>query len=599
MIQQIVDENGTLRHIILSALNSSGNSFSNSTYGTTTGSSQPQTTATVAAAAVSGTQYCCCCNNTCSTTQCSITTPNVISSQHLVGQTPISLPLSQTYVRHRRSNRHYSANTSNKRTNYTNSGNTNNASYYSSTSPKVNSPSRYGSSKLDNLKSTTSNHFNRYLGHDVTRPPTTTLYATATATTAAAAAKSELYNNKAYETFSCNSSNASQISNTTLDQDNKYYKDDNYSIDSGGAHYSKRSTYENANGLTQDLKGCFYDQEEEVSSQSECGGATTGNDFPNDTSEANPDGKPKLESEAPKYNELPETKVIPNGDVNHRRDKSEMFLETNVRSSNEECNKDQTVDSESQPINQPVVESKPVANGNIDHYEPVDLDDKSDDTDENDENDSNNLHLNSLQPQQRSPKHLLPKIEAINLTSSQLTPTSVRLKWYLTSEQQPADQKKHYIVDMLRAKPDDSPNSKMVHQGHTTNCRILHLQPLQEYTFRVRTSTDTAVLLSNLLTVVTPEPALVSSKGTGRKSKQQLQQQLLQQQQQIIQQQQLLQQHYHQDQGHHSTADQCDSGGLFTPALSTDQRFALLILLGFTFFALIMAVFIQNLLSSN
>lgn len=243
-------------------------------------------------------------------------------------------------------------------------------------------------------------------------------------------------------------------------------------------------------------------------------------------------------------------------------------------------------------------EPKPLANGNIEHYlsmsgSVIQANDSVKTEFDDSDKESNVSHSNSL-PLQRSPKHLLPKIEMINLTYSFLTSNSVRLKWAFNNCNELSDHKKHYIVDMLLNKPEDSPNTRMVHQGHTTSCRISHLHPQQEYTFRIRTSTETAILVSNHLTIITPEPpAINSSKSIGRKSKQQSQQHHVQQHQQ-----QLFHHNQHQQQRQISGEEQ-DSASRFGAALSPDQRFALLILLGFTFFALVVAVLIQNLLSSN
>lgn len=152
----------------------------------------------------------------------------------------------------------------------------------------------------------------------------------------------------------------------------------------------------------------------------------------------------------------------------------------------------------------------------------------------------------------RAYKHsTLPKIEAIVVLSTSVSFNYVRLRWQLKRTiTEVNDEKRNFIVDMLlpnqagATTKDGEYESRIVYQGCNMSCRVSHLRPQSNYTFRVRTITSDAVLVSNLLELATSadQSSNTNSKQFGRKSKQQLQQQVLQQQQQILAQQVLLRQ---------------------------------------------------------
>jgi preprotein translocase subunit SecF len=132
--------------------------------------------------------------------------------------------------------------------------------------------------------------------------------------------------------------------------------------------------------------------------------------------------------------------------------------------------------------------------------------------------------------------------------------------------------------------------SRIVYQGHSANCRISHLTCQQQYSFRVRTTShdDSHLVVSNLLTITTPEQQPGNANKNHKKNKQQTLQQQIQLQQQQIQQQQLLLQ---QQQLQGNVANNKEKDG---PRLSSDQRWAILILLLFSSFAVIIAVLIEH-----
>nr|XP_046915533.1 probable serine/threonine-protein kinase DDB_G0288147 [Dermatophagoides farinae] len=241
----------------------------------------------------------------------------------------------------------------------------------------------------------------------------------------------------------------------------------------------------------------------------------------------------------------------------------------------------------------------------------------------------------------RSPKHLLPKKEALTLTCSNVTSTSVRLKWHFSNPNEQQYQqggteqqtKRNYIVDMLltnnhnqSSTNDDATNTmsptttstKMVHQGPNTSYKVTHLQSQQEYTFRVRTSTETCWLVSNCLTIVTPEstPSFNNRHRNRNNSKQlhhhhnhsstmtcaspssqQQQQQLVYHQNQLI--------NTHHDQKHHTNKSQLIASAsdlLLNPTnviLSADQGYAIILVVVFTIISLIVAVLINHLLANH
>ncbi|KAJ6224872.1 hypothetical protein RDWZM_003417 [Blomia tropicalis] len=203
----------------------------------------------------------------------------------------------------------------------------------------------------------------------------------------------------------------------------------------------------------------------------------------------------------------------------------------------------------------------------------------------------------------------ITQLESINLVSYSISWNSVRLKWFFTDQTKSNECKRHYLVDMLYGNLNDSPNSRIVYQGHTVNCRVAHLLPTKEYTFRVRTNSDEATYISNLVTITTTEqpPATLSIAklgGGGRRSKQQLQQQVQLQQQQILHQQHLIDQQHQQmveaaaaAAGHKMSST---GGNLNLMGQgSSDRPYAIMILVCFTTVALVVAVLLQHLLSTN
>ncbi|CAG2103775.1 unnamed protein product [Medioppia subpectinata] len=221
-------------------------------------------------------------------------------------------------------------------------------------------------------------------------------------------------------------------------------------------------------------------------------------------------------------------------------------------------------------------------------------------------NAKNRLVSDAVPVLQRSPKHLLPQLELLNLTYTSLTANTVKLKW--THSDGDHMYAKHFVVEMLlnnkaSTGTDSNENESMVgvnggncrivYQGHSNNCRISHLSSQQQYSFRVRTTSEEHLVVSNALTITTPEQQPISNKLTKKSRRELLHQQIQQQQHQIHQQQLLLQQQQLQQQSQSRTTDKTE------PTISSDQRCAILLLLLFTLFALIVAVLIQQLLSDN
>lgn len=688
MIQQIVDENGTLRHIILSALNSNGtgsNCYSNSTFAT----HQPQSQAP-SQNGQSG--YCCCCYQTCGPVgngQTGLTSAGTLPATALqaapLGHSPVSFPLSNSYARHRRTNRTFASPSSGKRPPGSGHYNGTSGGYYGNggvpATPAVHSASnskeyikvnhigastgaRYG--KSDNPK---SNHYGN-------RQSSNLHYESSTRPFNETANETKYYLNKSYD-YSCNSSNASQTS--TLDQasDNlKYYKEEeeetvnSFRIET---HLPQKSSKAEK---TKESISSFYlshqptvvsDQEDhsQESSQGECPDSNNSQLFsgkdgtnlanqqrnspgeltddlvslksgpalpPRDvdsrrlvskTNADSPKSRRLLKGSLPSLPKDPERphqdsspKVTPptttkhdpsiaNGDTSHIEPRKVVSVGPNEtdRYSCDADNSELAMDQGGQ--------TKPLANGNrelpsgeLGHSDYVIMADDNDsersyseaDADE----DSYHLHRISVNPPLRSPRHLLPKIEAISLVYVVQTSHSVRLKWCIAQQGHEVNElepKKLFIVDMLRGNIEDSPSTKIVYQGSNGTCRVSHLQPQKEYTFRVRLNTETAVLTSNLLTVFTPEPA--SSGLKGRRTKQQ----------------QLQPGGHLQPPAHTvgapgtsqfapelapaSATGPTASEVLMQAHLSRDKRCAMLILLAFTAMALVISVLVQQMLYPN
>ncbi|KPL97245.1 hypothetical protein QR98_0002480 [Sarcoptes scabiei] len=213
------------------------------------------------------------------------------------------------------------------------------------------------------------------------------------------------------------------------------------------------------------------------------------------------------------------------------------------------------------------------------------------------------------------PKHSLPKIEALALFCSATSSTSVRLKWnFINPNDYPESiaTKRNYIVDlMLKSQQTNqhetiSSNWRMGYQGSSTSCRIGHLQPQNDYLFRVQTYTPTESLISNILTVSTAalsQPGSYNRSG-GRRTNKQLHQQVTQQQQLILHQQQQLLQHQHlmerEKQKQLRQQQRSNSNDSLIPAVvNADQGYALLLVAIFTIISLIVAVFINHTLGNH
>ena len=289
-----------------------------------------------------------------------------------------------------------------------------------------------------------------------------------------------------------------------------------------------------------------------------------------------------------------------------------------------------STEKQTQPLSNYTVRPDDSDKSDSDPYvEATGGEDDDEDEDEDEENSNSRFGRVETTGQQPSPRHLLPKVETIALSSSSLSSHSVRLKWSFPGQTDRAsdangdcsgvaaatsEQKKpHFIVDMLRGNVEDSPSSRIVYQGPYLTCRVANLSPQSKYTFRVRSNTDSAVLISNLLTVVTEQ---LSSGGLRRRTKGQQQQQGQQTQPGGHHQGQHQlngasaaagagnHHHHHHHQQPVLSADGKSAGPsasevLMRARLSQDQRCAILLLAVFTFTALIIAVLVQHCLGAS
>ena len=242
-------------------------------------------------------------------------------------------------------------------------------------------------------------------------------------------------------------------------------------------------------------------------------------------------------------------------------------------------------------------------------------------------------------------KHTLPQVQLLSLTYTALTATSVKLKWNLDANQthplvSNLIQKRggnlfthHFMVEMIHTKSslpplnsaadtgtssdasrdagseriasrtteDSSPTPvvRIVYQGPANNCRVSHLNHSQQYSFRVRTSLENEhLLVSNLLTITTPEQSKHKHKHSKHHST--LQEQVKEQQKMI--EKQLL---FHSQHSHHSSEGTQGSGRSrpepdpVDSAEKSDQQRAIFILVLFTGVALVIAVLIQQFLTSD
>jgi len=185
------------------------------------------------------------------------------------------------------------------------------------------------------------------------------------------------------------------------------------------------------------------------------------------------------------------------------------------------------------------------------------------------ETDENECQKQQVKP---SPRHGLtsismPHVQLLNLTYTALTATSVKLKWNLVSGSDPHSEQQHQILLVLQRKasssgglfcqhfrvemiqgnqekhsidktteesdatktsdslnqvsPVDDKNVSVrnVFQGSSNTCRVSHLTCGQQYSFRVRTFIDSCYcVVSNLLTITTPDQSLTKSKKSGGKA---------------------------------------------------------------------------------
>jgi hypothetical protein len=258
----------------------------------------------------------------------------------------------------------------------------------------------------------------------------------------------------------------------------------------------------------------------------------------------------------------------------------------------------------------------------------ADQDEVDEDENERDESLDDRLMCKSLPSSPKSMSLSQPPVQLLNLTYTALTATSVKLKWNVqsaTSEPHPVllllqEREKaagngvthHYIAEMLisssKSCPPDQPSdavsqptvtARTVYQGNANTCRV-YLQCAQQYSFRVRAVVkslrDQHLLVSNLLTITTPEQALNS------KNKHRAKLQATAQNQQTA---------VNPEQQHSSIRS--DKGNSNHPAATAvhdrvtesedelqekdDQRRAFLILFLFTGFAVILSIIIHHLLA--
>ncbi|RWS15123.1 hypothetical protein B4U79_17241 [Dinothrombium tinctorium] len=284
---------------------------------------------------------------------------------------------------------------------------------------------------------------------------------------------------------------------------------------------------------------------------------------------------------------------------------SEVLIDDLIRNKEENGEKSNALDSEDIAIENRIEESseKAIAS-DVENVEKSEMATKT-------SNDESNIKekeskdqievresVSSKPSPHRSPKHLLPQLQVWNLTYTSLTATTVKLKW--TS--QPANNSqssisipRHYMVEMILTKSNGNngspvPATRIVYQGSLSSCRVSHLNSQQQYSFRVRIVSENHLLVSNVLTITTPEQPL--NKHHKRSKQQSLQQQIQQQQQQLLQQQLLL----HQQQQQHE-ADVRNKEPEEQSNEKSDQRCAIVILLSFTVIAVIVAYLIQQLLT--
>lgn len=155
---------------------------------------------------------------------------------------------------------------------------------------------------------------------------------------------------------------------------------------------------------------------------------------------------------------------------------------------------------------------------------------------------------------------------------------------------------------------------RTVYQGSSSTCRVLHLQCAHQYSFRVRSVLEQVAIVSNVLTITTPEHAL-NTKQKGSRNKQQA----LSQDHQNINRSGSEKQQSRSDPMSLVSSDSFPAGSSVhssssssamsasatsgrgvdeTSAEKSDQKRAILILFSFTAFALLIAVVIQHLLSA-
>ncbi|XP_015784367.1 uncharacterized protein LOC107361930 [Tetranychus urticae] len=212
---------------------------------------------------------------------------------------------------------------------------------------------------------------------------------------------------------------------------------------------------------------------------------------------------------------------------------------------------------------------------------------------------------------QRSPKHLLPQIQVFCLTYTSLTATSVKLKWineqghhnnHHSHHHTPSSsygslisETRHYMVEMMKSNAKNgtvTPTTRIVYQGTQASCRVSHLTPSEQYSFRVRLSENNHQLVSNVLTLVTPEHQPVNKRQRSRaqNSNQQVQLSLESSQKQ---------QHFNQNQEQAAFRQQESLNNKIdgeTRIIRSEQKCAIVIISLVSVLAVILACIIHNLL---
>lgn len=206
------------------------------------------------------------------------------------------------------------------------------------------------------------------------------------------------------------------------------------------------------------------------------------------------------------------------------------------------------------------------------------------------------------------------KIVTFSLSYTKLTGNCVKLKWTVLNNGNnlfSIAKENQFMVEMIYSKEDkqiEDQNggkaSRIVYQGLIKHCKIQCLKPLCEYSFRVKCYVNNHQLISNLLTITTPElqvQPLITKKRTSKHNIQfNLQHQQLLKQQLLIEQKQKeleLQQKRQQNELVNKKSDQsltmilCAFYNLFK------KNFAYLLICFFLILAIFSAIFLSDLLN--